>query len=83
MAIPIIKAVLVIIMLGLMIIILLGIHHFFSGSFETDNSEIDDMRVDIRESDEVITGHSVFSDLVKVRQSASRGSGGRKESELE
>lgn len=70
MTIPILQAVLVIVTLGVMILVLLGIHHLFSDNFETSASEIEDLRQDVNESDEVITDRSVFSNLVEVRESS-------------
>lgn len=67
MAIPVLKALLVIVILALMILVLLGINHIFSGNFTTDDSEVDDLRIDVMESDDVITDHNVFTELVKVR----------------
>lgn len=66
MAISILQAVLVIVTLGVMILVLLGIHHFFSGSFESEDTDIEELRQDVDESDEVISDRNVFSDLVEV-----------------
>ena len=68
MAISILQAVLVIVTLGVMILVLLGIHHFFSGSFESEDTDIEELRQDVDESDEVISDRNVFSDLVEVRE---------------
>lgn len=68
MAISILQAVLVIVTLGVMILVLLGIHHFFSGSFESEDTDIEELRQDVDESEEVISDRNVFSDLVEVRE---------------
>lgn len=68
MTITILKAVLVIILLGVMILVLLAINHFFSGNFDARESDTDKLREDVRESEDVITGESAFRDLVKVRE---------------
>lgn len=68
MAISILQAVLVIVTLGVMILVLLGIHHFFSGSFESEDTDIEELRQDVDESDEVISDRNVFSDLVEVSE---------------
>lgn len=67
MAIPILKALLVVVILAVMILVLLGINHLFSGNFSVDEAEVDDLRNDIRESKDVISDHGVFTELVKVR----------------
>ncbi|MBD5195004.1 MAG: hypothetical protein HDS12_04800 [Bacteroides sp.] len=67
MAIPVLKALLVIVILALMILVLLGINHIFSGNFTTDDSDIDDLRNDIIESDDVISEQNAFTELVKVK----------------
>lgn len=67
MAIPILKALLVVVILGVMILLLLGINHIFSGSFSVDESEVDDLRQEIRETKDVISNHGAFTELVKVK----------------
>lgn len=67
MAIPILKALLVIVILGVMILVLLGINHLFSGNFTVDEADVDDLRNDVMESDNVITDHNVFTELVKIK----------------
>lgn len=67
MAIPILKAVLVIVILGVMILLLIGINHLFSGSFSVKESEIDDLRQDVLESEDVISDKNIFTELVKVK----------------
>ncbi len=68
MTISILKAVLVILILAVMILLLLLINHFFTGNFTSDEEETNRFRDEIREMDEVITGHNIFHDLVQVRK---------------
>lgn len=67
MTIPILKALLVVVILGVMILVLLGINHLFSGNFTVDEADVDNLRNDVMESDDVITDHNVFTDLVKIK----------------
>ncbi|MDE6006419.1 MAG: hypothetical protein K2G67_02565 [Muribaculaceae bacterium] len=67
MAIPILKALLVVVILGVMILVLLGINHIFSGNFSVDSSDMDDLRQEVNESDEVISNNGAFTELVKVK----------------
>lgn len=71
MTISILKSLLVIVTLVVMILVLLGIRHLFTGNSDMAESEIDDMRHDVEEKKDVITEHSVFGELVNVR--AARG----------
>lgn len=73
MVIPILKALLVIVILGVMILVLLGINHIFSGNFHVEESDIDDLRADLRETDDVISDHGAFTELVKVKVPERRG----------
>lgn len=66
MVISILKVVLVIVTLAGMILLLIGMNHFFSGSFDITDSEIDDMRRDVDGSEDVITERSVFRELVEA-----------------
>lgn len=66
MVISILKVVLVIVTLAGMILLLIGMNHFFSGNFDITDSEIDDMRRDVEGSDDVITERSVFRELVEA-----------------
>ena len=68
MTITILKAVSVIVILAVMILVLLSINHLFSGNFDAAEEDAEHLREDIREDDKVITGHSVFHELVKVRE---------------
>lgn len=67
MAIPILKALLVVVILGVMILLLLSINHIFSGSFSMEDSEVDNLRQELEETDEVISNHGAFTELVKVK----------------
>lgn len=66
MTITILKAVLVIVILCVMILLLLGISHLTSGSFDSAEDDIDDLRHDLDSRDDVITDPSVFRELVKA-----------------
>lgn len=66
MTISILKAVLVLVTLAVMILVLIGINHLFSGNFDLSQSDIDDMRHDLNDKEDVITENSVFNELVKV-----------------
>lgn len=68
MTISILQAVFVIVILAVMVLLLLGINHFFAGTFEASNSDAEELRDEIKESEEVITPQNVLSELVKVRQ---------------
>ena len=65
MTISILKAVLIIVILGVMVLILLGINHLFSGSFDTREQDAEELRNDVRESPEVISRQSVFHGFVE------------------
>ncbi|MDE7181338.1 MAG: hypothetical protein K2N88_09105 [Muribaculaceae bacterium] len=69
MAIPILKALLVVVILAVMILVLLGINHVFSGNFSVAEEEVDDLRSDLLESDNVISENGVFTELVEVKVS--------------
>lgn len=62
----IIKAVLVITIMVVMIMILISLNRFFHKDFYLTASEMDDLRKELEEMDDVITTHSAFSDLVNI-----------------
>ena len=68
MTISILKIILVLVILAVMIIVLISINHVFAGSFSCDNEDIDELRRDLVDHDEIITNHSSFSDFVRVKQ---------------
>lgn len=67
MAIPILKALLVVVILGVMILLLLGINHIFSGSFSIEDTEVDNLRQELEETNEVISNNGAFTELVEVK----------------
>lgn len=67
MTITLLKAVSVIIILAIMILILLSVNHLVRGDFDSEETDLDKMREDLKENDRVITDESIFRDLVKVR----------------
>lgn len=73
MTITILKAVSTIVLLAMMIVVLLSMNHFLRGGFDSRQDDVDKMRRDLDETDEVISDESVFRDLVKVRERANRG----------
>ncbi|MBD5288455.1 MAG: hypothetical protein HDS28_05200 [Bacteroides sp.] len=56
----ILKGMLVLIILVAMVMILLGINQLFTGNFHTEEEEINQLRKDIDEKDDVITSQSLF-----------------------
>lgn len=66
MTITLLKAVSVIIILAIMILILLSVNHLASKDFDASDADLDRMREDLEETDDVITDESVFRELVKV-----------------
>ncbi len=69
MTITILKTVLVIVILAVMILALLAMNHYLSGNFDMSESDADRFRGDVRDSDQVISDDSIFSNLVKMRVS--------------
>lgn len=67
MTITILKAVAVIIILAVMILILLSVNHFLRGNFGSNQTDIESMRKEVENEENVISDHSVFKELVKVR----------------
>lgn len=72
MVIPILKALLVVVIMGVMILVLLGINHIFSGNFNVNEAEVDNLREDLKKSEDVISDHGVFTELVKVSDRRSK-----------
>lgn len=67
MVISILQAVIVIVILAVMIVILIGINHMSNGDFTTEESDIEQLRKDVNENDDVITDQNMFTELVNVR----------------
>ena len=65
MTVSILKAVVIITILGVMVLLLLGISHLFSGQFNSTKEDADHLREEVKESSDVISDNSVFRDLVK------------------
>lgn len=65
MTLSILKIVLVLVLLAGMIILLVTVNHFFAGGFDSDNNDIDELRRNIKDKDEVISDQNVFRNLVK------------------
>lgn len=58
------KIILVVVVLLAMVLLLLGIGHLFSGNFNTNHQEIEGLRRDIKDRDEVITRNNSFHDFL-------------------
>lgn len=58
------RLVAVAVMLLAMIVLLLGINRLFHNDLNIDNSETNKFKKEVKESDEVITPHSVFHDFI-------------------
>lgn len=56
----VIKIILVVVLLVAMVMVLLGIGHLFSGNFNTVQNDIDELRREVRERDEVISAKNSF-----------------------
>ncbi|WP_438590625.1 hypothetical protein [Duncaniella muris] len=67
MIIPIIKALAVVLILAVMILILVSVNHYIGGSFNSQQSDVDELRDDLGTYKGVITDKNVLSELVKVR----------------
>lgn len=65
MAIPILKVLLVLVILAVMVIVLVTINHVFAGGFDCSNEDIDELRQDLIDNDDVIPDKSSFRDLVE------------------
>lgn len=63
------QVVAVIVILGVMVLILLGISHIFSGSFNTDQTDEATLRQDLEDKPDVITEESVFHQLLREEKS--------------
>lgn len=63
----VIKIILVVVLLVAMVMVLLGIGHLFSGNFNTGQNEIDELRREVLERDEVISPKNSFHDFVGTR----------------
>ena len=72
MVISVFKAVLIIVILGVMVLILLGINHLFAGNFDADEDDAAELRKDLDERKDVISDQSVFHDLVKDSSKSKR-----------
>lgn len=56
----ILKVMLVLIILVAMVMILLGINQLFSGNLQAEEEEINRLRNDVNDKDEVITPQNIF-----------------------
>lgn len=64
MTITILKIVAVAVILAAMLIIILGIGHLLTGSFNTDRDDINQLRHDVESKHDVVSGKNMFHDLV-------------------
>lgn len=65
----ILKLIFVILLLVAMVVILLGIGHLSNGRFETDHTDIDKLREEVDNSDQVISRRNMFYEfLVSARR---------------
>lgn len=67
MTITILKAVLVIVILAVMVLVLLGINHFFSGNFDAGSEDADALRHDVEEKKDVLTPENVFHEFIRSK----------------
>lgn len=68
MIISIAKVLTVVLILGVMILILISVNHYIGGGFNSSDSDVDRLRDDICDDNDVITKKSVLSELVRVRE---------------
>ena len=61
----VIQTIAVLVILAVMVMILLGIGHIFSGDFQTVEEDMDKLRHDVDRRQDVITNRSMFSSLVE------------------
>lgn len=61
----VIQTIAVLVILAVMVMILLGIGHIFSGDFQTEEEDMDKLRHDVDRRHDVITNRSMFSSLVE------------------
>lgn len=65
MVITILKVISVLVILAMMILLLVTMNHFLAGGFDCSNEEIDSLRNDVSETDDVISDESAFRHLVE------------------
>lgn len=75
------QVVAVIVILGVMVLILLGISHIFSGSFNTDQNDEAALRQDLEDKPDVITEENVFHQLLRDENSFKKSSAATANSE--
>ena len=61
----IMKIILVVMLMLAMVVILLGIGHLSNGSFDTDASDIDKLRDEVDNREEVISKRSIFHEFLE------------------
>jgi hypothetical protein len=61
----ILKIILVVMLLLAMVVLLLGIGHLSNGRFETDASDIDKLRDDVDNREDVISKRSIFHEFLE------------------
>lgn len=69
MSIPLIQALLVVVILAVMVLLLLGISHIFSGSFSVRQEDAEALRSELDKNEDIVTHHSILSEIVKVNDS--------------
>lgn len=72
MTIAILKIIAVVVILVAMLVILLGIGHLSSGSFNTDSSDIDQLRKDVESKRDVVSNKNMFHEFVGGNKSGFR-----------
>lgn len=70
MTITILKALIIIMILVLMIIVLVVINHYFAGGFVSKPEQIEHLREEVREGNDVVTDNSSFGTLEQARVQA-------------
>lgn len=72
MIITIIKIIAVVVILAAMLVILMGIGHLYSGNFDTDKKEVDQLREDVKNKEDVVSKESAFHVLITNRAAGKR-----------
>lgn len=63
-----VQTIFVILLLVVMVMLLLGVSHLFSGNFNTKHEDLTQLRQDVEDKDEVISDQSVFHGLVAGKE---------------
>ena len=64
MAVQILKVIIVMVIIALMILVLVSINHYLAGGFNCSGEDIDELRRDVSDHDEVVSEKGSFGDLI-------------------